>query len=423
MKKISFWHIIIFVAMLSPTFLVRFSLMHHIPTTLFEILIWLLVCVTCVRAYMYAPVRAMYLKKMHALPLAFLCATILFFIAGIISVFVAPNFFAALGIFKAYIVDAILFGIVVWLHLEHEDQVWELAAGLSITLFVISVWAVVQKFTGWGIPNLFWRVAATRRVTSIFGYPNAVGLYAELVVPFVCAWAWHVWHTKNTHNSVALGVNRKKMVYAWCAVVLLCASAAIVFAQSSGTIAALGGTAILFLLYARRTRRAALIIGIIATTVLFASPLRKPFADEFLLQGFSGMLRVQMWKETVVMLRQRPIVGAGLAGYQSRVKPFHVFKWAEIYLYPHNLFLTLWSELGALGVVSFVWIFFMLVQFSWRARSKNVGHALILATCSIIFIHGLVDIPYFKNDLSALFWMIVAIAMWLRYTMPTSHDV
>ena len=33
----------------------------------------------------------------------------------------------------------------------------------------------------------------------------------------------------------------------------------------------------------------------------------------------------------------------------------------------------------------------------------------------IILLHGLVDVPYFKNDLSALFWIILSLLALLSY--------
>ena len=409
--NITMWRLVVFVLMLSPTYVVRFLVFKKIPTTLFEILIFILVCVTCIRAVHYPAVRMNYRKKIKLIPRSIFFASAIFVIAGIISVCISLDTHAALGIFKAYIVDALLCGFIVWLHLETEEQLFELAVGFSISLFIISVIGIIQKCTGWGIPNPFWQAAATRRITSIFGYPNAVGLYAELLIPFVCALFVH---TKQIFMRV------------WCVLVLLCAIAAIIFAESSGTIAALGGTTVFLLLIQRRTRIATLIVCCTLVGILFVSPYKKQFADEFLLQGFSGRLRTQMWKETVVMLRERPVFGAGLASYQKRVKPFHVFTWAEIYLYPHNLFLTMWSELGLLGVISFVWIFCLVILWSVRAMcldKKKYMSAVVLASCSILFIHGLVDVPYFKNDLSVLFWMIVAIALWLRYTKSNAHAI
>ncbi len=128
-----------------------------------------------------------------------------------------------------------------------------------------------------------------------------------------------------------------------------------------------------------------------------------------------------MWKETIVMLQPRWFEGAGLAGYQERVKPFHVFTWAEIYLYPHNLVLTLWSELGILGLAAFLWINGVLFVWMTRVMRRVAGEprvwaGVVLAVLCIIWIHGIVDTPYFKNDFAALFWLIVALALQIRYT-------
>ncbi len=397
---------IIFVAALSPTYLVRFHVLG-IPTTIFEILILALAGATCARAMRHAP---SYCKKNCEIPRSMMIASALFFFAGCISVFVAPNIYAALGIWRAYIFDAMLFGLIAWLHFESFDEFKYLVIALSVSAAIVALVGVVQKFTGWGIPNPFWRAAATRRVTSIFGYPNAVGLYLELMLPFF----------------VAMTVLIKKY-RAWFIGVIITSLFAILFAESSGTIAALAVTAGLFFIAWRRTRWWMVGFGIVCVLVLALSPLRKSFADEFLLQGFSGRLRTQMWKETVVMLKPRWVVGAGLAGYQTRVKPFHVFTWAEIYLYPHNLVLTLWSELGLLGLASFIWIFSLMVVWMVHALQhgffeQRVWAGSILATLSIIFIHGLVDIPYFKNDFSALFWLLVAMSAFVRYTGRPTHE-
>ena len=87
----------------------------------------------------------------------------------------------------------------------------------------------------------------------------------------------------------------------------------------------------------------------------------------------------------------------------------------EIYMYPHNIFLNFWSELGILGALLFCWI---IAKFLWQsgrfflAERNNQEYfiALGLMTSMItLVIHGLVDVPYFKNDLSALFWVSIAL--------------
>lgn len=398
------WGLVCLVVALSPTYLLRFHT-GNIPWTVFEILILLLVVLTALRAILFFDVRCNYLAKLRTLPPELIVATALFFIAGTFSVLVAPDRLAALGIWRAYFVEAILFGLVAFLHLKNKQQLIQLATAVSITAAVVALVGIVQKFTGWGIPNPFWRAVATRRVTSIFGYPNAVGLYLEMVIPFMVALFF---------------ISRNRALKMWVAGVVGASGAAILFSHSAGAVTALLGTTALFLLVIKKTRATTLVVCIISAIIILATPLKKPFAEQFLFQSFSGGLRVQMWGETIEMLRERPLLGAGLSGYQKTVKQFHANKKVEIYLYPHNLVLTLWSEIGLLGLIAFAWVFALCVRYVFAV--KDFFASALLAVFLIMFIHGIVDIPYFKNDLAAIFWLGVAVAVFLRYT-GKPHEV
>ncbi|MDO8260559.1 MAG: hypothetical protein Q7T50_03640, partial [Candidatus Magasanikbacteria bacterium] len=85
----------------------------------------------------------------------------------------------------------------------------------------------------------------------------------------------------------------------------------------------------------------------------------------------------------------------------------------EIYMYPHNIFLNFWTELGLAGMVLFAWIIGRFLYIAFRLAqidSKNKGIALgLLGAMVAIFVHGLVDVPYFKNDLAVVFWVLLAI--------------
>ena len=163
------------------------------------------------------------------------------------------------------------------------------------------------------------------------------------------------------------------------------------------------------------------------------------------LHDLSGQIRRQQWKETIKMLTDRRIIGgAGLDNYQTAVKPYHqegiffnsdnlprfdAVVWAsstlrvkywqpvEIYLYPHNIFLNFWSELGLFGLLLFVWLIAKYLFISAKL-TITLGHrqdhkkylALGLMTAMVaILIHGLVDVPYFKNDLAVMFWLFFAL--------------
>ena len=46
-----------------------------------------------------------------------------------------------------------------------------------------------------------------------------------------------------------------------------------------------------------------------------------------------------------------------------------------------------------------------LILFLLAAAKKSSGSSLF----SVIIIHGIVDVPYFKNDLAIIFWVLLAI--------------
>jgi O-antigen ligase len=82
--------------------------------------------------------------------------------------------------------------------------------------------------------------------------------------------------------------------------------------------------------------------------------------------------------------------------------------------YAHNIFLTTWSELGLIGLAAFAVIFFGLIWRAWRSSGSatDLYRPLlwgIFAAWVVFVIHGLVDSPYWKNDLSLEFWILAAL--------------
>jgi O-antigen ligase len=185
------------------------------------------------------------------------------------------------------------------------------------------------------------------------------------------------------------------------------------------------------------------------------------------LKDLSGEIRKQQWRETYQMLGEngRWFFGTGLANYQGIIKPYHqegIFfnkekdpdfrqkivwfdekykaeHWqpAEIYLYPHNLLLNFWTELGLVGAMLFVWVIFKFIFIGLKiirnkklpvplrlARPGEIGNSEegannylvygLVGAMVVILVHGIVDVPYFKNDLAILFWVLVAMMSLVR---------
>jgi O-antigen ligase len=89
-------------------------------------------------------------------------------------------------------------------------------------------------------------------------------------------------------------------------------------------------------------------------------------------------------------------------------------------MYPHNIFLNFWVELGLLGMMLFTWIIgrylYCAIKLFGAKKEKNEASRFIVlglgAAMIAILVHGLVDVPYFKNDLAVFFWLLIAFLGW-----------
>ena len=100
----------------------------------------------------------------------------LFFLASVVSIFVSDMPIPSFGEWRAFFLEPmVLFLMLIGRKdvVKATDLIW----GLFLSTLSISVYAIVQKFTGWGIATPEWASEATRRVTAFFSSPNAVGLY------------------------------------------------------------------------------------------------------------------------------------------------------------------------------------------------------------------------------------------------------
>ena len=125
--------------------------------------------------------------------------------------------------------------------------------------------------------------------------------------------------------------------------------------------------------------------------------------------------RARLWSATLRMLRDHPLFGGGLSGFKQAIAPYGIRQSAaEDVMYPHNIVLNAWTETGIAGLVAFGWLLLQAVRVSlagWRDAEPDwrpLYLGVLLAIGGII-VHGLVDVPYWKNDLSVEFWSLLAL--------------
>ncbi|MGE5425632.1 MAG: O-antigen ligase family protein [Bacillota bacterium] len=422
------WALFILLASL-PVYLLRLDL-GPIPSTALELMILITAFFWILKEKPWKRFRASAWKaRRQKYPYSFEIVGIL--IAAWAGLAIAGFDNSALGIFKAYFLEPVLVYMMVVSRSKGSDRKYLWALGLSAG--VISAVAIYQQLTGEFINNSFWAEISQRRVTSFFPYPNAVGLFLGPIVMMLFGLLFS--YPNRTDLLRAL----KKLALV---IIILASLAAIFFARSEGALIGIAaGTFMTMLLYNKQSRRLALAgtLAVIAVLSLY-QPAWQYIEKKATLMDLSGQIRRQQWKETFQMLEEgRMISGAGLDNYQEAVSPYHqegifvknddpdwqrkvvwndeyrkqVWQPVEIYKYPHNIFLNFWSEITLFGALLFTWLigrfFYESIRLQKKLeRDKRMIVLGLIGAMTVLVVHGLVDVPYFKNDLSILFWIIIA---------------
>lgn len=385
---------------LLPTYLIRFQI-GFLPTTVLEILIWLIFAVWIIQ--IIREKRIGHLKKELGAWIAenkILFGSIcLFLLSATISIFTSINPRTALGEWKAFYIEPILLFFILILSIREKKYIHAMLAGLLLCGLVTALLAIYQHFTGWMVPNAFWANRNTFRVTAWYGFPNAVGLFLAPLFILALYFVIDYWKNKKTFSFI---------------IALLCIPASLLavwYARSTGAIIGILGGVGLLLLFWKETRWWATGLGVLGLVGLFLLPAGHPIKQELLLQDRSGQIRISIWKETTEFLKDNPITGVGLASYSTKIVPYHRTvsgEGIEIFHHPHNIFLTMWVNLGLLGLISFIGIMTGAFYTQYKKR-KTLGmfNYFALAAFAAILITGLVDSPYIKNDLAILFWFVV----------------
>jgi len=327
-----------------------------------------------------------------------LVPTLLFILAGAISVLAAPNRVAALGLYRAYLLEPVAFGVVLLNVLRTPARALLVVAGLFVgaTVAGLANSAVVAA----GLVNHTYEVTQSPPVV-IYITANAVALF---VVPLVAVAGALALHGQRIERAAGAGF------FAIGTVVTF-------LSFSRGGYLAF---AVLVLGLALSHRRRLRLLGLALVGGLGLA-LIPPIRHRVLIEtqnvyGNTVASRLDLWSATVRLLRQRFLLGSGLSGFQDRIAPYftHLHTQAS-YVDPHNIVLNFWVETGLLGLLAMAWIIGLGLVVSWHGWRKGAPpwrpyHLGVLLAVVAVVVHGLVDVPYFKNDLSLEFWTLLAIS-------------
>lgn len=380
------------VIVLLPTYLWRFELIIF-PTTFLELMVMALFVIWLIKDQRYKTINfSLNKKSKNALPKTLQYLLSLWLMASILALL--TNFaWGSLGLWRAYFLEPIMFFLVFVYTVKDKKDFKFIIICLMILLAWLFEIAMYQNFSSWN-HLLAYNFPHIKRLTGPFSYPNALSLLtAPLTSLFFGLWVYAKDKIKSVHYLV----------------LAMMGLALAILTISQGAMLAIFISWFICLILAKKWYKYGLSILLVLGmgALLITSTLN--FNPRLNLQSSSLDIRFNQWQETGDLLSDNFVLGAGLAGYQKALVKYHQTSWLEIYLYPHNIFLNFWTELGIFGLAVFILLMIYVGQLLYRIFKNNYSlfwpFTLMWSTW---LIHGLVDVPYFKNDLSLLFFVMLA---------------
>lgn len=395
------WGIFLIVVFL-PSYLWRLSF-YGWPSTFLEMMILLLFIVWLFKNKLYKKINYTFNKySYNILPKSWRMVLSLWLFISFIGLL--TNFsLSSIGLWRAYWLEPLMFFLILIYNIKNRKDLVFILKGLAALvtgLFVVAIW---QYFSEWNLVAAY-KYPNVKRLTALYAYPNALALLVAPIASFFAIW----WLEEK---------NKIKNIWRLC--IFIFGFVLVVVAVSQGAMVAILTSVFFYLILAKKIRKFGIpfVLGALFLAAIFlpVNVYWKSFEQQLLnpelgLSATSLEIRSNQWQETARMLQDNFIFGAGIGAYQNAMEPYRQYNWIETYLYPHNIFLNFWTEIGLGGMILFIVILFFIIRLLKDIFvAKNIFAWPLTATWLTWFVHGLVDVPYFKNDLSLLFFIILAI--------------
>jgi len=370
-----------------PTYLIRFTIVS-LPTNLLEVS-----TLAVLLGALSAPkIRSRWQQKLRSIPLLLAAGSALILASAIIGTIVSAQTQVSLGILKSWFIIPMLIGLLIVLSKPlRRNIIWALViAGTTTALIALTQFQVGSRLTG------------------IYDVPNSLALY---LVPL---------------TVLALWLIPRHPIY------LLAAGAMYLALLGTHSVAGIVVPIIVMILGLSlwRTRPTRLyvsiiLIGLILSTLAISLSGKLDYLTQPIRDGSahsSLTVRRQLWSVSWDLIRAHPLVGLGLGQFEPHYQQqlHQRFNIAEsgprgaasplrefVFRDPHNWIAAWWLNTGLLGLIGFITLSGTAL---WSRRaSNNIYIQSLVLTLLAILIHGLVDTIYWKNDLAAFYWIVIAL--------------
>lgn len=129
--------------------------------------------------------------------------------------------------------------------------------------------------------------------------------------------------------------------------------------------------------------------------------------------------RLGYWSRSIHVIKDYPILGTGINTYSSvQWRYENEWGWGG---YPHNSYLQMTAETGLIGLLSFLWLLFVLYRNSFKNLKEMYRPELkfllisFLTGLSGFLMHSFLDTTFYSVQLSSLMWLMMGLIVSLQY--------
>jgi O-antigen ligase len=329
-------------------------------------------------------------------------------------IFACRDYFhrAKLGQFIVLFLQPIsLFFISAYIIKQNPKSKYLILNTLYIILATAGLYAIFQYFTLHGLPSAWWgNSLEPKRALSFFVHPNFYALWCAPLLTFLLP---------------DLGLKIKDLKKTWPHILcwIIGGLGLLLSLSRSGWLGLAAAIGVYLIVAADKKTRKIILGGIIVIIIIivYYPNLRYrillPFYGEK-----SASSRIELWSDGLKAVKESPVLGLGLTGFAKSYGTLNTDPTLDTHNFPHNIFLDLWTETGLIGLISLTSLIGLLIYHGLRPipllSKERVGEviqsnnliplAISLFLIALLF-QGLVDNPYFKNDLALIFWVMLSL--------------
>jgi O-antigen ligase len=395
MKKVfNVQNLICFVAFIVPLYLVKFFI-WGIPTNILEISIYILF------VYFIFSEKNIDFRNIYNQSKIYILGIALIFLGLFISTASNSNWQEGLGIIKGWFFDPLLLAFITIASAKNLKNADNILKSLYLSALIVSLISLYYFFSN--------QLTYDFRLKAFYLSPNYLAMF---LAPSVLIGTYLIRSSQEKRNNIYF--SPIFLIYLISLLVII--SALYLTYSYAAWIAII--MAFVIMLFIQKRWKIILVVMVIFLSVL-ATQMSNSKLNGLIAPRSSLESRIIIWHSALKILKDYPVFGIGPGNFQDKYLEYQKYfppylEWAVPQ--PHNLYLAFWLESGILGLSGFLliiifWTKNLITVTKNQKNSHNLLAASLLSIILCILIYGLVDTPYWKNDLSVIFWIIFSLGI------------